>query len=197
MPKADLTTRAKVTALEKAFAMARAQGTQLPSQQRFTPVLTEDRLSQELKKVSVVSQKVYQAVPTKTAWSIGNIEKEMIRKGFNHDRPAVKTALEQLVTAGLISNGGGMFMRSKVKGEPMPKPEPATPEPPHKNGSPVDRLFDLAADLDANSKQAAELLAEFREMTLALWEENEHLRKQAAEAEQSAKEKIMKRFLEA
>lgn len=198
MPKANLTTHAKVTALETAFALASAQGNASPSQQRFTPVLTEDRVNTTLKNLPMVAQKVYLAVPTKNAWSIGNIEKELIRKGFNHDRPSIKTALEQLVTAGLISNGGAMFMRTKVKETPMTQAKPQTPEPKPvpRNGSPVDRLFDLATELETSLQNARELMAEFREMTLALWEENDQLRKQAADAEQTAKEKIMKRFLE-
>lgn len=67
MPKANLTTRAKVTALETAFALASAQGNALPSQQRFTPVLTEDRVNTTLKNLPMVAQKVYLAVPTKNA----------------------------------------------------------------------------------------------------------------------------------
>lgn len=91
-----------------------------------------------------------------------------------------------------------MFMRTKVKETPMttPKLKDPEPKPAPRNGSPVDRLFDLAAELETSLQNARELMAEFREMTLALWEENDQLRKQAADAEQTAKEKIMKRFLE-
>ena len=189
-------TDAEISSLDKAFALARTQGSRSPSQQGFQAVLSEERFSKIHETLSIVAQKAYQAVPVKTAWSIGNIMTEMSRKGFNHERNTVQSALDELKHAGVVTGSGAMYVRVKISGA-KEKMKPEKKLEIVRTDTPIDRLFEIVSGLEAQHQATGQLLAEFRELSLTLYEEFETLRKQAEDAERNAKERIMKKFLEA
>lgn len=176
--------------------MANRKGSRAPSQQGFSPVLTEDQFSKIHKGLTVAAQKTYQAVPAKTAWSVSNIMTELARKGFNFEKRTVMEALEQLQGAGVVTGSGAMWVRVKISGAKV-KTDKAEKPSPENTRSPIDRLFEIVSELESQRQHTGLLISEFRDLSLALYEEFDSLRKQAADAERNAKERIMKKFLEA
>ena len=158
-------------------------------------MLTEDQFSKIHKGLTVAAQKTYQAVPAKTAWSLSNIMTELARKGFNFEKRTVMEALEQLQGAGVVTGSGAMWVRVKISGAKV-KTEKAE-KTPEKIVAPIDRLFEIVSELESQRQHTGLLISEFRDLSLALYEEFDSLRKQAADAERNAKERIMKKFLEA
>ena len=176
---------------------ANKKGSRSPSQQAFNggAVLTEEKFSRIFKNLSVIAQKTYQVVPQKTCWSLTQILSEMGRKGFNHEKRAITDSLDELTKAGVIQAKSGMYVRAKVTGGLTVV---ATEKKEERKEEPVlDRLFKIAGELEEMHTKSGHLFTALRDLSLQLYEEHDQLKDLAENAEKVAREKIMKRFLEA
>ena len=176
---------------------ANKKGSRSPSQQAFNggSVLTEEKFSRIFKNLSVIAQKTYQVVPQKTCWSLTQILTEMGRKGFNHEKRAITDSLDELVKAGVIQNKSGMYVKAKVTGGLTVV---ATEKKEERKEEPVlDQLFKIAGELEEMHTKSGRLFTALRDLSLQLYEEHDQLKDLADNAEKAAREKIMKKFLEA
>jgi len=158
-------------------------------------VLTEEKFSRIFKNLSVIAQKTYQVVPQKNCWSLGQILNELGRKGFHHENRAIALSLHELIKAGLVQDKGCTYVRAKVTGG---QKVAATEKKEERKGVvSLDQLFKISGELEELHTKSGLLLEALRDLSLQLYEEHDQLKELADNAEKVAREKIMKRFLEA
>lgn len=95
------------------------------------------RAEDKLASMSGVERAVYEAVPCRSAWGIGQVVNELRRAGRTASEPQVRRCLLQLEGAGLVSRAGGT-----VGAPQFSKPAPArrSKRPATKNESPEETM---------------------------------------------------------